>query len=286
MIDCHVHIREFSVKKENLISELQSVGGEGAILLSLPPESYSNIKKSYSFKKRLANVCDWCKNSEILYPFLWIDPLDENVLLQIEEACKSHIMGFKIICDRFYPSHPTCIKVLHYIAKKKKPVIFHSGILWDCKVSSKYNRPIEFECLLEITNLKFALAHISWPWCDELIALYGKFLHSSSVDIENSPEMFIDTTPGTPALYREEVLKKLYQTGYDIEDNLIFGLDSRADMYNSDWAKDWIFRDTEILRNLDCSEEKIKKYFSQNLKRFLGINNQSLNKKIPVVGCN
>lgn len=75
--------------------------------------------------------------------------------------------------------------------------------------SSQYNRPSEFEPLLEINGLKFSLAHISWPWCDELIAVYGKFLNAYAGNPDHSVEMFIDITPGTPPIYRQEVLTKL-----------------------------------------------------------------------------
>ena len=64
------------------------------------------------------------------------------------------------------------------IAKLNVPVIFHTGILWDGRVSSNYNRPLHWESLLPITNLRFSMGHCSWPWVDECIALYGKFLKS------------------------------------------------------------------------------------------------------------
>jgi predicted TIM-barrel fold metal-dependent hydrolase len=286
MIDSHVHIRTNSIYKNQFMKKLKKLGGDGAVLFSLPPQSYSSSNKSASNQGRLDNVLEWCEDLDSLYPFFWLDPLESDVQKQVKEACKNNIMGFKVICDRFYPSHPQCMRVLNIIAEYKKPVIFHSGILWDRKVSSKYNRPIEFECLLKIPKLKFALAHASWPWCDEVIALYGKFLHTSGTDPENSPEMFIDTTPGTPVIYRNEVLTKLYMSGYDIENNTIWGLDSRADNYNSEWAEEWFERDCKILKDLSLNDTQIEKYFSSNIKSFLGLKTKAIKKKTPTVGSN
>ena len=59
------------------------------------------------------------------------------------------------------------MKVYNEIAKHEKPVLFHSGILWDGLNSSSTTSP-RFEALLEVNGLKFALAHVSWPWHDEV----------------------------------------------------------------------------------------------------------------------
>ena len=147
--------------------------------------------------------------------------------------------------------------------------MFHSGILWDGKPSSKYNRPVNFEVLLEVNNLRFSLAHISWPWVDELIAVYGKFETAYKINPNTSCEMFIDTTPGTPKIYREDALTKLYTVGYDIENNIFFGTDNVVEDYNLEWANYWINRDREILKSLSISKENINKMFSDNIKRFL-----------------
>ncbi|MDD5599346.1 MAG: hypothetical protein PHV82_15470, partial [Victivallaceae bacterium] len=117
-------------------------------------------------------------------------------------------------------------------------------------------------------------------------ALYGKFLNAMALNPETSTEMFIDTTPGTPVIYREDVLKKLYTVGYDIENNLLFGLDSYADEYNLSWGRDWIARDRKILQGLALSGGQIEKYFSGNIKRFLGIERLPADRKLPLAGSN
>ncbi len=62
------------------------------------------------------------------------------------------------------------------------------------------------------------MGHCSWPWYDECIALYGKFLNALEKD--GAPEMFFDLTPGTPVIYRRDLLTKLFTVGYDVPDNI------------------------------------------------------------------
>lgn len=284
MLDCHVHIKSDSVRKNDFRTMLGNIDAEGAVVLSLPPENFFAAGRKYTSAERLENVLNWCRGEKDLYPFLWIDPVSENAAWEIAESCGKGIAGFKVICDRFYPSDKKAMKVFKLIAASGKPVLFHSGILWDGKVSSKYNRPMEFECLLEVPGLKFALAHVSWPWCDELIALYGKFLNALSLNSGKTPEMYIDTTPGTPLIYREDTLKKLYTVGYDVENNVIFGSDSYANDYNAKWVMEWTSRDRQILKSVGLDNKQIEKYFSGNLRRFVSGDASSVNRKSPLAG--
>ena len=74
--------------------------------------------------------------------------------------------------------------------------------MWDGKPSGPYNRPVGFESLLEVQGLRFCMAHVSWPWCDELVAVYGKVLNGYTNRRDLTVEMFVDITPGTPPIYR------------------------------------------------------------------------------------
>ena len=124
---------------------------------------------------------------------------------------------------------------------------------------------------MAVDGLRFALAHVSWPWSDECIAVYGKFLNAYSRRPELSVEMFIDLTPGTPAIYRQEVLTRLLTVGYDIEHNLLFGSDCNADNYNATWTREWLNRDTAIFRSLEIPDSVMADIQAENLRRFLGL---------------
>ena len=78
-----------------------------------------------------------------------------------------------------------------------------------------------------------------------------------------------DLTPGTPEIYRRELLTKLFTVGYDVENNIMFGTDSMADDYNVDWVSGWIWRDNSIYRDLGVTEEAREKIYHANFERFL-----------------
>lgn len=284
ILDGHIHTGDGAENREEFLQKLGAAGIDGGVVISLPPPDYRGVAHSAPRFDRVKNVLSWCQLSQNLYPFYWIDPLADDATDQVATAIDRRVMGFKVICDRYYPGDEKAMATFNAIAKVNRPVLFHSGILWDGKPSSRYNRPSEFEVLLEINRLKFCLAHISWPWCDELIAVYGKFLNAYTKDPDLAVEMFIDITPGTPPVYRKEALTKLFTAGYDVENNIIFGTDCSANQYNVEWAQDWLKRDKEIFQELGLGKETLDKIYAENLKRFLGVSSVKIDKKLPKPG--
>jgi len=283
MFDSHIHIDSKTIAIKPFMSKLAEAGVDSAILLSLPPDNFFTAKEKFTSEARLENLMAWCR-ADGLFPFFWVDLLSDDAEKQVARALECGVYGFKVICDHFFASDKKAMKVFHLIAEAGKPILFHSGILWDGKVSAKYNRPMEFECLLAVPKLRFALAHASWPWCDELVALYGKFLNAYSLNPDISVEMFIDMTPGTPVIYREEVLRKIFTVGYDVEHNILFGSDSTTENFNTKWTSDWQRRDAQILDKLGLSQAQMNCYFSGNAKRFLGLENSRVEKVLPQQG--
>lgn len=282
IFDGHVHVAKTDTPAQDqaaFADQLNLAGITGGLLISLPPASFTGPEDSAANPARLDDVLSWCRPQPDLYPFYWIDPLEEDAPRQVHQAVDAGILGFKVICDRFSPSHPQALNLFHTIAQHARPILFHSGILWDGKASSVYNRPAGFEALLDIPKLKFALAHISWPWCDELIAVYGKFLHAHTQDPQSAVEMFIDTSPGTPAIYRRDALTKLFTVGYDVQNNVIFGSDGFTTNYNSQWAREWIQRDQEIFADLHLEPQTLNAVYAENLKRFVGKSKELIEKK-------
>lgn len=269
MFDGHIHIRQGEIRVKELMKELNNAGLNGGLLISIPPDSCNNGNSRIEFGERLENLMKWTWDDDNLYPFFWIDPLEVDAGIQTVEAIKTGVAGFKIICDRFYPGDERCLEICRIAAKADKPVLFHSGILWDGKPSSEFSRPVHFENLLLVKNLRFSLAHIGWPWCDELIAVYGKFLNYRSQFPESAMEMYIDITPGTPVIYREEIMRKLFFAGYEIEKNLIFGSDCNANQYNVKWVDKWNTIDMKIYKKLQISKEIIESIYGKNLLEFI-----------------
>jgi predicted TIM-barrel fold metal-dependent hydrolase len=275
IIDCHVHTNPEPQSKEECIKQLDIAGISKMVLLSFHPASFykEGVKNSPIFNKpmtpaaALAQVMEWAAFSDRFIPFFWIDPLEEDAFDQVDKAVAAGVAGFKVISNRHFPGDKRPMEVWERIAKANKPMLFHSGILYGSGPWSQFNRPVGFEPLFEIPNLRFAMAHVSWPWYDECLAVYG-FWQSRKEHGTTSAEMFIDTTPGTPHIYRRDVFSKIWGIGYDIENNVIFGTDCN-NKFSSDYAREILAMDKDALDNAGVSPEQREKYYSKNMLRFL-----------------
>ncbi len=264
VLDGHIHIMG-EVDREALQAQMAQAGVDGGILMSRPFAGYEPMETT-PFEKRLTEVLELCREQEYRFPFLWIDPLGgQQTLEEIDEAVKQGIAGFKIISTKAMPDCPEAMEIYRHIAKREKPLLFHSGILWNEGPSANFNRPANFECLMDVEGLRLSLAHISWPWCDECIAIYGKICMMRYHQVE----MYVDLTPGTPEIYRREALFRLHNSGYSVEDRLVFGTDCEANDYNAAGASKIIAADRKHYEALGIPAEIQEKCFSKNLLRFV-----------------
>ena len=265
--DMHIHAWGGEAKPEALLSAMDAVGVYGGAVFSASP--YEAIPdRSATFEERLEEALAWSKGTDgRIVPVLWIHPYEENIIEKIHIAKEAGIRAFKIICTNFYVYEEKSMEVLREIARLDMPIIFHTGILWDGQVSSDYNRPLNWEALLDIEGIRFSLGHCSWPWIDECISLYGKFLHAKTHN--RNVDMFFDVTPGTPKIYRRELLTKLYEIGYNVSNNVLFGTDATATSYGA-WVNDRLDTDRVILDELGVSLECREKLYEKNFLRFIG----------------
>ncbi len=281
IFDMHIHAKGHKPNPEALLAEMEKAGVFGGCVFSTHPKE-NMMPGGLSFDERLEEVLEWSRGYEDrIFPVLWIHPHEADITEKVRRAAEAGIAGFKMICSNYYVYEDKCTELLSEIARLGKPVFFHTGILWDGEVSSEYNRPLSWEALLKIKGLRFSMGHCSWPWVDECIALYGKFLNSHTYG-GDSAEMFFDITPGTPRIYREELLTKLYNIGYDVGDNVMFGTDCVAHSYRSEWAESWLKTDGKILDALGVSLENRRKLYRDNLMRFLGKAGAAMQKSAPV----
>lgn len=248
--DNHIHMRGGNSDSPAVFAEKAAAAGVvGGNVISISPASFRKYDgTNQDYKELIDGVMKFTSEAPGFRPFFWLDPKASDAIAQIDEAIKCGIKGIKIICNNFYAEE--CMDVWRKIAAEDLPLLFHSGILWNEEPSSLYNRPLSFEPLMTVKGLRFALAHISWPWCDECVALYGKFKHVSSFTGNETFRMYVDTTPGTPPVYRRDALRKLYCSNYPIKHGTIFGTDCVTNNYDTGWAKFWIERDTQIMHDI------------------------------------
>ena len=272
ILDMHTHIQSESISPNPgaVIEKMAKAGIYGGVAMSKMP-GVAPFKEDAPVLERAKNVLSWCEGYEDrLFPVLFIHPDEENVIEDVKKASEMGIVGFKMICNDYYVYDTKSMDLISAIAKLGKPVIFHSGILWDGRISSNYNKPVNWEALLDISGVKFSMGHCSWPWHDECIALYGKFLNSYTMNPDTSAEMFFDITPGTPEIYREDLLTKLFGTGYDVPHNIMYGTDCIVENYNHVWAKKWLDIDGKIMDKIGVPESVREMMYYHNFMRFIG----------------
>jgi len=269
----HIHLWPGDNNPDDLIERFKKAGIYGGAVFS-EPSAEMNMGAAGSGEQRLARLLSFTqKYPDRLFPVLWIHPDEKDTLSLIKTAAAEGVRGFKIICNNFYVYESISMEMLFAIAEAGLPVCFHSGILWDSGVSGEYNRPLNWERLIKIPGIRFSLAHCSWPWYDECIALYGKFLFLGNQK-KFSAEMYLDLTPGTPLPYRRDLLTKLLSSGYDVDHHMMFGTDCSAGEYRIEWAQKWINADNEICDSLEISAESRDRIFGGNMLRFFGISGE------------
>ncbi|TFG72459.1 MAG: hypothetical protein E4H27_02595, partial [Anaerolineales bacterium] len=158
VLDGHIHIWDGAVDPSNLLGSMRQSGVDGGNLLSQAPASFSGSMHAGSPQARLENLMAWCEHAPMLQPFFWIDPVDTDAVAQVAMAVDMGVAGFKVICDHFYPGDARAMRTFRAITAAGKPIMFHSGILYDGKPTSQYSRPVNFEVLLDIPGVRFSLA--------------------------------------------------------------------------------------------------------------------------------
>ena len=268
--DLHVHTNaDEPYSGDALLASLDAAGIYGACVFSERPPEISR-ERGISFEARLEQLATLTAGHEDrLYPVIWVHPEERGILKNLHRAKEAGVVAFKVMPCNFYIEEKKSMRMMHEIAALDLPIIFHSGILWNNGASGKYTRPVNYEPLLEVENLRFSMGHCSWPWVDECIALYGKFAFLRH-RYGRTAEMFFDLTPGTPAIYRRDLLTKLHTVGYPVKDNILFGTDHITNHYDSKRAVNMIAQDNAIYDELGIPEKTRAAIYRDNLARFLG----------------
>ena len=265
--DCHIHLMPRGKDgPETFRSKAKESGISGGIIFSMPPASTLVCgEHPMHWKERIVHVLDFCSKLENFYPFLRIDPTEADAVEQVEYAKNAGIKGFKVLCNRYMPAEG--LTAYRKMAELDMPLLFHSGILWDGgEVSTNFNRPANFECMLEVPRIRFALAHVSWPWTEECIALFGKFANTHIVN-KDAAVMYVDSSPGAADFYREDIFRNFVLNRYGIEDKLMFGVDGLANAYNVHRTKHMIETDRKIFDRLQEQYGNYEGYMWEGLEK-------------------
>ncbi len=271
-IDAHIHMHSDGkgVDREEFAEKLRQAGMDAGVVFSPSPGRMFD-GPALTYQERAESVARFTEGLDFLYPFFFLDPTEPDAAAQIDYALSCGARGFKIICSHFYPGDERAMEAYRCIAEKGVPIMFHSGILYDgINVSGNYNRPCGFEPLLSIAGLRFSLAHVSWPWTDECIAVFGKFnAYLQGHPAGQAASMYLDLTPGTPPTYREGMLTHLLCNDFPAKGVMFWGSDNCIENYRPQYVRDWVARDTAIYEKLGLTGEEIERVYRQNFLKFL-----------------
>lgn len=222
IVDCHVHLdgREESPK---VLDALDKAGIDKVFLFA--PYGGLNIERTRQFTDFTAKLVS--EDPERLYGFTWVEPkLGEKAVKELERAVREKdLKGVKMIPHHWYPYEEGIWPIYRKAEELGVPIIFHSGILFGFEDSSRFCRPTYYEVMLHFPTVRFALAHVSWPWTDECIAVAGRF-RAAMRNTDAEPQMKIDMTPGTPPEWRLDALRKAL--AYLGDEWLVYGSDCMA----------------------------------------------------------
>ena len=263
--DIHVHCffkQDRPVSVAAVLKAMDKAGLEHIVILS---------DYGHNLKEQKANIIQAGKfiaeAPERLYGLAWIEPLHKTPLSLLDWAIGDlKYKGFKLIPNNWYPCDEPILKYCARMAAMRAPCLFHSGILYFKTFSSRFCRPAYYEALLKIPHFRFALAHISWPWTDECLALFGQARNAKN-DGYSTASMFIDITPGTPPDYRENALRHLLDFG--AEDFMIYGTDFLlSEMETPQASCGAITKELALYKKLGMSGATTEKIIRRNFEKF------------------
>lgn len=269
ILDGHVHSSwDEADQAPAFLKALDEAGFGGAVVFSPGCESHPQGASPETQREAIDFIVRFAAHDRgRIIPFARITPQLPGAPEAVKYAKDRGCRGVKMLPDHWYPYDEKLLFPVYAAAQEAGlPIIFHSGILWSFMDSSRFCRPVYFEALLHFPQLRFALAHISWPWTDECIATWGRF-YTHHRRTGAPPQMYIDCTPGTPRFYRSEAMDRAVR--YCSCDWLIFGTDARVTS-GAEALREHFRRDREILaQELRLPPAAQEKFFSLNLLRFV-----------------
>ena len=280
--DEHIHIYDDNEPNPGAFAaRMAEAGMTGGCVFSREQAPSPRLAKTTRMtpEQIVDNVIAWCSSSPTFYPFYWIDPSRDDAVELVDMAVEKGICGFKVIRNNGMPASGPALDAYRRMAYYGKPLTFHSGILYDGVPSSEFFRPVAFESMLRVPHLRFCLAHISWPWCDECLAVLGK-IRDSSWRLSDArtgemnrdvPSMYIDTTPGPRSIWRKDALQKIYMTHFKdaIKDRLMFGTDNNVRNYSVQHCRKFQNFDDALFGEMGLAAAQVDSYYRKAMESFL-----------------
>jgi len=199
-------------------------------------------------------------NADVLIPFVSIDP--HKGKLGVREARelldRGGVAGFKFHpnTQAFWPNDRDFYPLYEVIAEAGKIALFHSGqtgfgagMPGGGGIRLKYSNPMSIDDVAaDFPELKIILAHPSFPWQDEALAV-----------ATHKPNVYIDLSGWSPKYFPENLVR---YTNTLLKDKMLFGSD--FPMITPDrWLADF--------ERLAIREDVRPRVLKENAARLLGL---------------
>jgi predicted TIM-barrel fold metal-dependent hydrolase len=268
-IDVHIHTRG-TEDGNKILKAMDQVGLERVVLFSVPPHRSEEAKaQDKPHQVVLDTIADLVKvDPERLIGFAWIEPTLPDAVDAVTYAFEQKTLrGVKMIPNHWYPADERAQACYAKINEYGKPMLFHTGILWGTSDTSQYCRPAFYEIMLHYPKIRFAMAHMSWPWTDECFAVCGKFRAAGGYKVENW-RVYADITSGAPRIWKVDAMRK--GLAYMGDTQFVYGSDC-FEAENPEALRHNLDMDRDILRECGCSAETMERILVTNAEKWLGI---------------
>jgi predicted TIM-barrel fold metal-dependent hydrolase len=133
------------------------------------------------------------RNSDVLIPFVMVDPWRDNAAAEADRLIKAGARGFKFHppSQGFYANDQRMYPLYEVIAAARLPALFHTGQTAVGQgagagggIRLKYGNPIYLDDVaVDFPDMPIIMAHPSFPWQDEALAIA---MHKAQVYIDLS----------------------------------------------------------------------------------------------------
>jgi len=202
IVDCHVHSRGPADAAET-VKHMDANGVDRMLVLSQCERTSLELTREKLLQtKKLFDAAP-----DRISGLAWLTPTIDGINdLAAEALGEMGYVGIKIIPDHFFVYEERLEPFWAKLDELRAAVLFHSGILYGHEDGSRFCRPVYLEKMYHYPNIRFAMAHISWPWCEECLAVMGRMRSAHRSNPDHPYQSYIDITPGTPRHIRKQAL--------------------------------------------------------------------------------
>jgi len=219
VVDTHVHVRG-EVNADAILRRMDANGVDRMIVLS--PSERKSLRITRNHLLATKKLCDVAPDR--LTGLARLEPTIPGMKDLAREALEDMgFAGIKIIPDHWYAYEERLEAWWEAMNELEARILFHTGILYGFEEGSRFCRPLWLEKLIHYPNIRFAMAHISWPWCDECLAVMGHMLSEVGWNREQW-QSYVDLTPGVPMYMRPQAIAHAIE--FCGVDRILFGSDA------------------------------------------------------------